>query len=117
MSQPFGEEPYRPHDHPYYHQGDPRYYQAEPYYPQGDPRYQGYMPYPGGFRPPKSHAAAILLSFFLGTFGIDRFYLGHAGVGIAKLLLSWATFGVWQLIDFILIIVKGTYGLRSVNWQ
>ncbi|WP_150460370.1 TM2 domain-containing protein [Nesterenkonia ebinurensis] len=66
---------------------------------------------------PKSHIAAILLSFFLGTLGIDRFYLGHVGLGIAKLLLSWATFGVWQLIDFILIILKGTNGLKQINWQ
>lgn len=102
MSQPYPEEPYRPHDHPYYY--------------QGDPYNQRYAP-PGSYAPPpKSHAAAILLSFFLGTLGIDRFYLGHVGLGIAKLLLSWATFGIWQLIDFILIIVKGTYGLRRINW-
>lgn len=104
MTQPYGQEPYRPHDHPDYYQQAP--------YPQG------HMPYPGGYAPPpKSHAAAILLSFFLGTLGIDRFYLGHTGLGIAKLLLSWMTFGVWQLIDFILIIVKGTHGLRRINWQ
>lgn len=102
MSQPYGQEPYRPHDHPYY---------------QGDPYNQGHLPYPGGYAPPKSHAAAILLSFFLGTLGIDRFYLGHVGLGIAKLLLSWMTLGIWQLIDFILIIVKGTHGLRRINWQ
>lgn len=75
------------------------------------------MPITGYRRPPKNHAAAILLSFFLGTFGLDRFYLGHIGMGVAKLLLSWATAGVWQLIDFVLIVVKGTPGLKRINWQ
>lgn len=57
-------------------------------------------------RPRKNFIVAVLLSFFLGTFGIDRFYLGHIGLGVAKLLLSWATFGVWQLIDLILIAMR-----------
>lgn len=76
-----------------------------------------YHPVPQTNGPHKSHAAAILLSFFLGTFGIDRFYLGHIGLGVAKLLMSWATFGLWQLIDFIVIIVKGTDGLKQINWH
>lgn len=54
----------------------------------------------------KSYITAVLLSFFLGTLGIDRFYLGNTGLGVAKLLLSWLTFGVWQLIDFILILMR-----------
>lgn len=63
------------------------------------------MPY----RPVKNWTVALLLSIFLGSLGIDRFYLGHIGLGVAKLLLSWMTFGVWWLIDIILI------GTRSVN--
>ncbi|WP_022872042.1 TM2 domain-containing protein [Nesterenkonia alba] len=81
------------------------------YYP--DP----HQPAPYHPGPPKSHAAAIILSLFLGTLGIDRFYLGHVGVGLAKLFLSWMTFGIWQLIDLILIICKGTNGLKRINWQ
>ncbi len=54
----------------------------------------------------KDWLTAVLLSFFLGTLGVDRFYLGHTGLGVAKLLLSWATFGIWQLIDFILILIR-----------
>lgn len=61
--------------------------------------------YVGG-RPQKSYLVALLLSIFLGTLGIDRFYLGHTGLGVAKLLLSWCTFGIWQLIDIILIAIR-----------
>jgi TM2 domain-containing membrane protein YozV len=57
-------------------------------------------------RPQKNYLVALLLSIFLGTLGIDRFYLGHVGLGVAKLLLSWATFGVWQLIDIIIIAMR-----------
>jgi len=48
---------------------------------------------------------ALLLSFFLGGLGIDRFYLGQTGLGIAK-LLTLGGCGVWALIDFILIAMK-----------
>jgi TM2 domain-containing membrane protein YozV len=56
---------------------------------------------------PKDWLVAILLSIFLGYFGIDRFYLGYTGLGIAKLLITIFTCGiagwVWWLIDVILI--------------
>lgn len=48
---------------------------------------------------------ALLLSFFLGSLGVDRFYLGHTGVGIGK-LLTFGGCGIWALIDFILIAMK-----------
>nr|WP_277626408.1 TM2 domain-containing protein [Arsenicicoccus piscis] len=54
----------------------------------------------------KSYIAALLISFFLGALGIDRFYLGYIGLGVAKLFLGWLTFGIWPLIDFILIAVR-----------
>lgn len=57
-------------------------------------------------RPPKSYLVALLLSLFLGGFGIDRFYLGHTGLGVAKLLLCWGTFGIWWAIDVILIATR-----------
>lgn len=50
----------------------------------------------------------LLLSFFLGGLGVDRFYLGHTGMGIGK-LLTLGGCGIWALIDFILIAT------RSVN--
>lgn len=63
------------------------------------------------YKPTKNWVVALLLSIFLGTLAIDRFYLGHIGVGIAKLFLGWLTFGLWWLIDVILIV------LRRVNSQ
>ncbi|WP_226346858.1 TM2 domain-containing protein [Agilicoccus flavus] len=54
----------------------------------------------------KSYLTAVLLSFFLGGIGIDRFYLGHTGLGVAKLFLNWATLGIWGLVDFILIVLR-----------
>jgi TM2 domain-containing membrane protein YozV len=46
-----------------------------------------------------------LLSLFLGTLGIDRFYLGYTGLGIAK-LLTLGGCGIWALIDFIMIAMR-----------
>ena len=53
----------------------------------------------------KDYMTALLLSIFLGGLGIDRFYLGYTGLGIAK-LLTLGGCGVWSLIDLILIAMR-----------
>ena len=52
----------------------------------------------------KNPTTALILSIFLGTLGVDRFYIGHIGLGVAKLLLAWLTFGIWTIVDWFLII-------------
>ena len=53
----------------------------------------------------KDWLTAVLLSFFLGGLGVDRFYLGHIGLGVLKLVTSGAC-GIWSLIDFILLLMR-----------
>jgi TM2 domain-containing membrane protein YozV len=69
---------------------------------------------------PKSRLVATLLSFFLGGLGVDRFYLGNIGMGVAKLLVGWLTFGIWPLVDFIIVVAGAAHdgdGLPVVDWQ
>ncbi|MBV9861733.1 MAG: TM2 domain-containing protein [Alphaproteobacteria bacterium] len=52
----------------------------------------------------KSRLAALLLNFFLGVFGVHRFYVGKIGTGLLQ-LFTLGGFGIWALVDFILIAV------------
>ncbi|HHT76802.1 MAG TPA: TM2 domain-containing protein [Clostridiaceae bacterium] len=51
----------------------------------------------------KSKTTALILSIFLGGLGIDRFYLGHTGLGVLK-LLTGGVFGILYIIDIIMIV-------------
>ena len=53
---------------------------------------------------PKSKVTAALVCFFLGGFGVHRFYLGYTTIGIIQIVACCGAFGIWTLIDFILIL-------------
>ena len=65
----------------------------------------------------KDWTTLLILSVLLGGLGVDRFYAGHIGLGVLK-LLTLGGCGIWSLIDIILVAV-GNFtdadGLPIVN--
>ena len=47
----------------------------------------------------KSKLAAFLFAFFLGVFGIHRFYVGKTGSAVAMLILTLTVFGAKTWFD------------------
>lgn len=53
----------------------------------------------------KDPMTALILSIVAGGLGIDRFYIGDTGLGVAKLLTCGGC-GIWTLIDYFLIMKR-----------
>ena len=68
----------------------------------------------------RSKVIALLLAFFLGSFGAHNFYLGRKGIGLTQLILTivgyalvfvligflpLAIVGIWILVDMIQILI------------
>ena len=45
----------------------------------------------------------LLFSLLLGFLGMDRFYLGHTGTAIGK-LLTIGGIGLWWVVDIVLLV-------------
>jgi len=56
---------------------------------------------------------ALVMSIVFGQLGVDRFIMGHVGLGILK-LITFGGFGIWWIIDVILIATK--YNFSNVKW-
>ncbi|MFZ0565037.1 MAG: TM2 domain-containing protein [Chlamydiales bacterium] len=55
----------------------------------------------------------LLMSLFFGSLGVDRFIMGHVGLGLLK-LITLGGFGIWWLVDVILIASK--YPFQNIEW-
>jgi TM2 domain-containing membrane protein YozV len=60
----------------------------------------------------KDPTISLVISLLGGGLGIDRFYLGDTGLGIAK-LLTCGGLGIWSIVDWFLIMGRA----REVNFQ
>lgn len=56
---------------------------------------------------------ALVMSIIFGCLGVDRFIMGKIGTGILK-LITFGGFGIWWLIDLILIATKHEF--KDVKW-
>jgi TM2 domain-containing membrane protein YozV len=55
----------------------------------------------------------LIMSIIFGQLGVDRFIMGHVGLGILK-LITLGGCGIWWLIDLILIAIKHPF--EGIEW-
>ena len=68
--------------------------------------------------PLKNPIIGLMLGLFLGPFGVDRFYKGDIGLGIAKLVFTLTILGaivsiIWAVVDLFLVYM----GIKNDNFQ
>ncbi len=64
---------------------------------------------------PKSKLVAGLLAIFLGTYGVDQFYLGKIGGGIASICITIGCIIVGGILGFVLGLLSIiTFGLTAI---
>lgn len=51
----------------------------------------------------KDPTTCLIISILGGSLGIDRFYIGDTGLGVAK-LITCGGLGIWTIIDLFLIM-------------
>lgn len=66
----------------------------------------------------KNPIIGLMLGLFLGPFGVDRFYKGDIGLGVAKLIFTLTIIGaivsiVWAIVDLFLVYM----GIKNDNFQ
>jgi TM2 domain-containing membrane protein YozV len=68
---------------------------------------------PTGHQRQLSWIVTLLFSIFLGNLGIDRFMMGHIGLGLLK-LITCGGLGIWWLVDVVLIATRHQF--QNIEW-
>lgn len=61
---------------------------------------------------------AFLMCFFLGCFGIHRFYVGKIGTGVLQ-ILTLGGLGIWAFVDLIMLacgVFSDKEGAKLKDW-